>query len=65
MSTKRKPSNPLGLSPAEFAAAEYNRIRLAQSLGGRNRWKGSTKNQRSASMRAVALSKSHAKPKSN
>jgi len=50
-------------SPALSEAQKQVAKQLARIKGGRNRWKGSTKKQRSDALRAVALAKSHAKSK--
>jgi len=44
-------------SPAQKELAAFNKWKEACIKGGRNRWKGSTKKQRSDALRAVALAK--------
>lgn len=44
-------------SPALSEAQKQVAKQLARIKGGRNRWKGSTKKQRSEAMRDVALAK--------
>lgn len=63
-----KKTNPAGLSPAEYALAEYHRIRRAQSAAGRKRWSGKTKQEISEEMRKVARAKhsrAHGRKKAN
>lgn len=46
-------------SPAQKALADFNNWKKACIKGGRNRWKGSTKKQRSEAMRRVAMAKAN------
>ncbi len=46
-----KKTNPAGLTPAEYALAEFHRIRRANSKGGRNAWKNLTSAERAAEMK--------------
>lgn len=50
-----KSAKPTGLSPAERELAAHIARIQGNIRGGRNRWKGTTKAERSAKLRAVRL----------